>query len=76
MNFKFVDSEPWRFFAGAKLLPWFFVCQEKLRAGAVSKFYLLDVPSGAAIILASAVIFVLATIFSPKRKVKQWQGDE
>ncbi|OIQ08046.1 manganese transport system membrane protein MntB [Moorella thermoacetica] len=38
--------------------------------------YFLDVPSGAAIVLASAVIFVLATIFSPKRKVKQWQGDE
>ncbi|CEP66379.1 ABC-3 [Moorella glycerini] len=38
--------------------------------------YILDVPSGAAIVLTSAVIFVLATIFSPKRKVKQWQENE
>lgn len=38
--------------------------------------YCLDIPSGAAIVLTSALIFVLATIFSPKRKVKRWQEDE
>ncbi len=35
--------------------------------------YLLDIPSGAAIVITSAVIFGLATAFSPKRKVKGWQ---
>jgi len=35
--------------------------------------YLLDLPSGAAIVITSAVIFGLATAFSPKRKVKGWQ---
>ena len=35
--------------------------------------YLLDVPSGATIVLTSCVIFVVAAIFSPKRKVKQWE---
>ncbi len=34
--------------------------------------YWLDVPSGAAIIVASSVIFAIATLFSPKRKVKRW----
>jgi manganese/iron transport system permease protein len=35
--------------------------------------YLLNVPSGATIVITSAVIFGLATAFSPKRKVKGWQ---
>jgi len=35
--------------------------------------YLLDVPSGATIVLTSSVIFVLAAVFSPKRKVKKWE---
>jgi manganese/iron transport system permease protein len=34
---------------------------------------LLDIPSGAAIVITSAIIFGLATAFSPKRKVKGWQ---
>jgi manganese/iron transport system permease protein len=35
--------------------------------------YLLDTPSGATIVITSAIIFGLATAFSPKRKVKGWQ---
>jgi manganese/iron transport system permease protein len=35
--------------------------------------YFLDLPSGAAIVVTSSVIFGLATAFSPKRKVKRWQ---
>ena len=35
--------------------------------------YFLDLPSGAAIVITSSVIFGLATAFSPKRKVKGWQ---
>jgi len=35
--------------------------------------YLLDIPSGAAIVITSAIIFGLATAFSPKRKVKGWR---
>src|SRR4030042_4476399 len=35
--------------------------------------YLLDIPSGAAIVITSAIIFGLATAFSPKRKAKGWQ---
>jgi len=35
--------------------------------------YLLDIPSGASIVITSAAIFGLATAFSPKRKVKGWQ---
>jgi manganese/iron transport system permease protein len=35
--------------------------------------YLLNLPSGAAIVITSAIIFGLATAFSPKRKVKRWQ---
>ena len=35
--------------------------------------YLLDIPSGAAIVITSAIIFGLASAFSPKRKVKGWQ---
>jgi manganese/iron transport system permease protein len=32
--------------------------------------YLLDVPSGATIVIASSVIFLLATLFSPKKRMK------
>jgi len=35
--------------------------------------YLFDIPSGATIVVTSSVIFMLAAIFSPKRKVKGWQ---
>ena len=35
--------------------------------------YLLDIPSGATIVITSSVIFLLAAIFSPKRKVKGWE---
>ena len=33
--------------------------------------YVLDAPSGATIVIVSSVIFALATIFSPKRRVKR-----
>ena len=35
--------------------------------------YLFDIPSGATIVVTSSVIFMIAAIFSPKRKVKRWQ---
>lgn len=35
--------------------------------------YTLDTPSGASIVITSSAIFGLATLFSPKRKVKRWQ---
>jgi len=35
--------------------------------------YFLDIPSGASIVITSSIIFGLATVFSPKRKVKRWQ---
>jgi len=35
--------------------------------------YFFDLPSGAAIVITSTIIFGLATAFSPKRKVKGWQ---
>ncbi|MBA7561670.1 Manganese transport system membrane protein MntB [subsurface metagenome] len=35
--------------------------------------YLFDIPSGATIVVTSSVIFMVAAIFSPKRKVKGWQ---
>lgn len=35
--------------------------------------YLFNIPSGATIVVTSSVIFLLAVIFSPKRKVKRWQ---
>jgi manganese/iron transport system permease protein len=35
--------------------------------------YLFNIPSGATIVLTSSVIFMLAVVFSPKRKVKRWQ---
>ncbi|SFG57342.1 manganese/iron transport system permease protein [Desulfotomaculum arcticum] len=34
--------------------------------------YLLHCPSGAAIVLVSTLIFIAATVFSPKRRVKKW----
>ena len=34
--------------------------------------YLFDVPSGATIVITSSVIFILAAVFSPKRRVKRW----
>ncbi len=36
--------------------------------------YLLNIPSGATIVITSSVIFMLAAIFSPKRRVKGWQS--
>lgn len=41
--------------------------------GGLAASYLLDIPSGASIVIISAIIFGLATAFSPKRKVKEWQ---
>ncbi len=38
--------------------------------------YFLDIPSGAAIIVTSSLIFGIATIFSPKRKVRRWQAKD
>jgi len=35
--------------------------------------YFFDIPSGATIVVTSSVIFMIAAIFSPKRKVKGWQ---
>ena len=35
--------------------------------------YVLDVPSGATIVITSSVIFALAAVFSPKRRVKRWR---
>ena len=35
--------------------------------------YLFDIPSGATIVVTSSVIFMLAAVFSSKRKVKGWQ---
>jgi manganese/iron transport system permease protein len=35
--------------------------------------YLFDLPSGASIVIVSSVVFMVAAIFSPKRKVKGWQ---
>jgi manganese/iron transport system permease protein len=34
--------------------------------------YLCNIPSGATIVVTSSVIFMLAVIFSPKRKIKRW----
>jgi len=34
--------------------------------------YLFNIPSGATIVVTSSVIFMLAVILSPKRKVKRW----
>jgi manganese/iron transport system permease protein len=35
--------------------------------------YFFNLPSGATIVVTSSVIFLLAAVFSPKRKVKRWQ---
>jgi manganese/iron transport system permease protein len=35
--------------------------------------YFFNIPSGATIVVTSSVIFLIAVIFSPKRKVKGWQ---
>jgi len=35
--------------------------------------YIFDIPSGATIVITSSVIFILAALFSPKRRVKSWQ---
>lgn len=35
--------------------------------------YLFDVPSGATIVITSSIIFMVAAICSPKRKVKGWR---
>jgi len=37
--------------------------------------HLFDLPSGATIVMVAAGIFVLCSMFSPKRKVKQWRGE-
>lgn len=34
--------------------------------------YLFDIPSGATIVVTSSLIFLLAVVFSPKKKVKRW----
>jgi manganese/iron transport system permease protein len=39
----------------------------------LSASYFFDVPSGAAIVMISTIIFGLAAAFSPKRKVKRWR---
>lgn len=36
--------------------------------------YLFNIPSGATIVVTSSVIFGLAAIFSPKKKLKSWQA--
>ncbi len=35
--------------------------------------YFLNIPSGASIVITSSIIFGVAMVFSPKRKVKGWQ---
>lgn len=34
--------------------------------------YVLNIPSGATIVIVSTIIFALATVFSPKRKIQKW----
>jgi len=36
--------------------------------------YLFNMPSGATIVVTSSIIFGLATVFSPKKKVKVWRS--
>ena len=38
--------------------------------------YLFNIPSGATIVITSSVIFMVAAIFSPKRKVKGWRQEK
>ena len=35
--------------------------------------YLFNIPSGATIVITSSIIFMLAAVFSPKRRVKGWR---
>ena len=35
--------------------------------------YWLNIPSGATIVITSSLIFLIAVLFSPKRRVKRWQ---
>ena len=35
--------------------------------------YAFNIPSGATIVVTSSVIFLIAVVFSPKRKVKRWR---
>ena len=35
--------------------------------------YVFNIPSGATIVVTSSIIFLLAAVFSPKRRVKGWQ---
>jgi manganese/iron transport system permease protein len=35
--------------------------------------YVLNIPSGATIVITSSLIFMLAAIFSPKRKMRSWR---
>jgi len=37
--------------------------------------YVFNIPSGATIVVTSSVIFLLAAVFSPKRRIKSWQAD-
>jgi manganese/iron transport system permease protein len=37
--------------------------------------YLLDIPSGATIVITSSLIFFLAMVFSPKRRSRSWQAE-
>lgn len=37
--------------------------------------YLFNIPSGATIVVTSSVIFMLAVVFSPKRKMKRWSKE-
>ena len=36
--------------------------------------YIFNIPSGATIVVTSSIVFGLAAIFSPKKKVKSWQA--
>ena len=35
--------------------------------------YLFNIPSGATIVVTSSIIFIIAVIFSPKKRVKSWR---
>jgi len=38
--------------------------------------YVFNIPSGATIVVTSSVIFLLAAVFSPKRRVKGWRANK
>lgn len=38
--------------------------------------YFFGIPSGATIVLTSSVIFMVAALFSPKRKVRSWKAEK